>query len=70
MFELFKIIIVIGFFVWLAKGTEWRSNHRTTPLGYEHDWNAANVDIALYGKDYYHQQNLKGKYDIPKKEVN
>lgn len=66
--ELIGSIIMIGFFVWLAKGTEWRSNHRVSPPGYEHDWTKANVDIALHGKDYYHQQNLKGKYDRPKKK--
>ena len=65
MFELFKIIIAIGILVWIAKGTEWRSNHRTTPPGYHHDHRAANYDITMHGKDYYHQQNLKGKYDVP-----
>ena len=29
MGELIGSIIVIGIFVWLAKGTEWRSNNRT-----------------------------------------
>lgn len=65
MGELVGAIILIGIYVWLAKGTEWRSNNRTTPVGYHHDWDAANYDITMHGKNYYHQQNLKGKYDVP-----
>lgn len=65
MGELVGAIILIGIFVWLAKGTEWRSNNRTTPPGYHHDYRAANYDITMHGKNYYHQQNLKGKYDVP-----
>ena len=65
MGELIGIIIMIGIGVWLAKGTEWRSNNRVSLPGYHHDWGAANYDITMHGKDYYHQQNLKGKYDVP-----
>lgn len=68
MASLIEIIIAIGILVWIAKGTEWRSNHRVSPPGYEHDYRAANYDIVMHGKDYYHQQNLKGKYDVPKKK--
>ena len=68
MVQVIEIIIVVGIFVWIAKGAEWRSSNRSTPSGYHHDYNAANYDITVHGKDYYHQQNLKGRYDVPNKK--
>ena len=63
---LFGIIFIVVVYC-LCKSTEWKSNNRTTPPGYHRDWGKANYDITMHGKDYYHKQNLAGKYDIPDK---
>lgn len=52
----------------IVKTPERRSNNRTTPSGYHKDWDKANRDIILKGKDYYYKQNLDGKYDVPDKK--
>ena len=62
---LLGIIVIIGIAIWLCKGTEWKSNNRTPPPGYHKDWGKSSTDIVLHGKDYYHRQNLAGKYDVP-----
>ena len=63
--EILATIILLIVIFCLSKSTEWKSNNRRTPSGYEHDYRQANIDLALHGKDYYHKQNLAGKYDIP-----
>lgn len=66
--ELILGIILIVVVYCLSKSTEWKSNNRTTPPGYHKDWGKANYDITMHGKDYYHKQNLAGKYDVPDKK--
>lgn len=66
--EIIASIIFIVVIYCLCHATEWKSNNRMTPPGYHKDWSKASTDITLHGKDYYHRQNLAGKYDIPNKK--
>lgn len=61
------VLFLVGIYC-LCHMTEWKSNNRTTPSGHHKDWKQANVDLTLYGKDYYHKKNLRGGYDIPDKK--
>ena len=60
------MILVVTYFV--CTRDERRSNNRTTPSGYKHDFSKATYDITTKGKDYYHKQHLAGKYDVPDKK--
>lgn len=62
-------IIIFAIVMWaICKLPENLSNNRTTPPGYHKDWEKSNYDIVTKGKDYYHKQNLAGKYDVPDKK--
>jgi len=43
---------------------EYKSSNRILPEGYEIDRVKATQDIQKYGKQYYYEQHLAGKYDI------
>lgn len=65
--ELLGIVLLLGFYFYVTHIDEWRSDNRISPPGYEQDWAQANEDIRKYGKQYYYQQHLRGKYDVKKK---
>lgn len=43
---------------------EYESSNRILPEGYEIDRVKATQDIQKYGKQYYYEQHIAGKYDI------
>lgn len=43
---------------------EYKSSNRILPEGYETDRVKATQDIQKYGKQYYYEQHIAGKYDI------
>lgn len=65
MEAILSIIVIIATYC-ACHATEWKSNNRTCPPGYEMDWLKANQDLIKHGEDYYHQMNLLGKYDKKK----
>lgn len=66
--EIVLSIAFIVFLIWIWNKDKWASNNRVSPPETTHDWSKANADIVLKGEDYYHKQNLAGKYDIPNKK--
>lgn len=65
METLIGLAVMIGITVWLINKDKWASDNRLPPPGMTKDWNKATTDIITKGKNYYYQQNLAGKYDIP-----
>ena len=65
--ELIAIIVFLGFCFYISHINEWRSDNRMSPDGYHTDWLQASEDIRKHGKQYYYEQNLKGKYDVKDK---
>lgn len=63
--ELLASIIVVVIMYCVFNCTEWISNNRTVPKGMKTDWDAANRDLVLHGKDYFHKKNAGGGYDTP-----
>lgn len=56
------ILIIVGSA--LLHMDEYKSSNRILPEGYEIDRVKAIQDIQKYGKQYYYEQHLAGKYDI------
>ena len=56
------ILIIVGSS--LLNMDEYESSNRILPEGYEIDRVKATQDIQKYGKQYYYEQHLAGKYDI------
>lgn len=56
------ILIIVGSA--LLHMDEYKSSNRILPEGYEIDRVKATQDIQKYGKQYYYEQHLAGKYDI------
>ncbi len=57
------IVLTIGVNYLLGHWYEIVSSNRSTPKGYEHDWDQSNYDITMHGKAYYHRKNAHGGYD-------
>ena len=55
-------IIIVG--SELLHMDEYKSSNRILPEGYETDRVKATQDIQKYGKQYYYEQHIAGKYDI------
>lgn len=66
---LIPFIIICAIVYCFIKSKEWKSNNRENPIGTKMDYASANYDIATHGEDYYHKQNLSGKYDIPNDKI-
>lgn len=64
--ELLASIIVVAIMYCVFNCVEWKSNNRIPPKGMKTDWDAANKDLVLHGKDYFHKKNVTGGYDVPK----
>lgn len=62
--ELIATIILIIVGSALLHMDEYESSNRILPEGYEIDRVKATQDIQKYGKQYYYEQHLAGKYDI------
>lgn len=62
--ELIATIILIIVGSALLHMDEYKSSNRILPEGYEIDRVKATQDIQKYGKQYYYEQHLAGKYDI------
>lgn len=58
-------VVLIALAIYFGGALERTSFNRTPPEGTKKDWDKATNDILLHGKDYYHKQNLAGKYDMP-----
>lgn len=56
------ILIIVGSA--LLHMDEYKSSNRILLEGYEIDRVKATQDIQKYGKQYYYEQHLAGKYDI------
>lgn len=67
IFSIFVIIISV-LVIASCKSTEWKSNNRITPPGYEHDWSGEMCDRTLHGENYAQKKNLAGGYDKPIKK--
>lgn len=57
-----NILIIVGSA--LLHMDEYKSSNRILPEGYETDRVKATQDIQKYGKQYYYERHLAGKYDI------
>ena len=62
--EFFATLLFIGMCIYVSHKDEWRSNNRLTPPGYHLDRMQATDDIRRYGKHYYYQAHIAGKYDV------
>lgn len=62
--ELIATIILIIAGSALLHMDEYKSSNRILLEGYETDRVKATQDIQKYGKQYYYEQHLAGKYDI------
>lgn len=62
--ELIATIILIIVGSALLHMDEYKSSNRILPECYEIDRVKAIQDIQKYGKQYYYEQHLAGKYDI------
>lgn len=62
--ELIATIILIIVGSALLHMDEYKSSNRILLEGYEIDRVKATQDIQKYGKQYYYEQHLAGKYDI------
>ena len=57
------IVLTIGINYLLGHWDEIKSNNRSIPEVYEHDWDQANYDITIHGKEYYYRKDARGGYD-------
>ena len=57
------VVLTIGVNYLLGHWNEIKSNNRSTPDGYEKDWQQASYDIHTHGKNYYYDKNIRGGYD-------
>lgn len=64
-----SIIVLLAIFYLPSKITEWKSMNRVSPKGMHHDCEKAIDDIREHGVQYFHEQNVKGKYDVPGEAV-
>lgn len=63
MADIIAAVLTIVIAYLLGHWNEIKSNNRSTPEGYEHDWDQANYDITMHGKEYYYRKDARGGYD-------